>query len=40
MEKLVLDITDMLRNMKQVMTTTDIRNFDGTFVVKLQGFNI
>ena len=29
----------MLRNMKQGITTTDVSDIDGTFVVKLRGLN-
>ena len=40
MEKSVLDITVILKNMKKVTTTTDVRDIDGTFVVKLHDLNI
>ena len=40
MEKSVLDITNRLINVKQGMTTTDVRDIDGNFVVKLRGLNI
>ena len=36
MEKSVLDITDSLRHQKQGWTTSDVRDFEGTFVVKLR----
>ena len=40
MYKLVLDITDSLINPKQGVITTDVRDIDGTFTVKLRGLNI
>ena len=40
MEKLVLDITDSSRHQKQGLTTSDFRDIEGTFVVKLRGQNI
>ena len=40
MEKSVLDITDSLRHQKQGLTTLDIRDIEGTFVVNLRGQNI
>ena len=40
MEKSVLDITDSLRHQKQVWTTSDVRDFEGTFVVKLRAQKI
>ena len=40
MEKSVFDITYSLRNQKQGFTTTDVRDFDVTFVVKLHGLKI
>ena len=39
-EKSVLDITDSLRHQKQGLTTLDVSNIEGTFVVKLRGLNI
>ena len=36
MEKSVLDITDRLRHQKQGLTTSDVRDVEGTFVVKLR----
>ena len=35
MEKSVLDITDSLRHKKHILTTSDVRDDEGTFVVKL-----
>ena len=35
MEKSVLDITDRLRHKKHILTTSDVRDDEGTFVVKL-----
>ena len=40
MEKSVLDITDILRHQKQVLTTSDISNIEGNFVLKLRGLKI
>ena len=40
MEKSVLDITDSVRYQKQVLTKSDIRDIEGTFVVKLSAQNI
>ena len=40
MEKSVLDITDSVRNQKQGLTTSDVRDMEGNFVVKLRGQNI
>ena len=40
MEKSVLDITDSLRHQKQGLTTSDVRDIEGTFVVKLRANNI
>ena len=40
MEKSVLDITESTRHQKQVLTTSDARYIEGTFVVKLLGYNI
>ena len=37
MEKSVLDIIDSLRYQKQGLTTSDVSNIKGTFVVKLHG---
>ena len=39
MDKSVLDITDSVRHQKQVFTTSDVRDIEGTFVVKLRGQN-
>ena len=36
----MFDITDSLRNQKHILTTTDVRDIDGTFVVKLRGLKI
>ena len=36
----MLDITDRLRNPKQVIKTIDVRDIYGTFVVKLGVLNI
>ena len=36
----MLDITDSLRYQKQGLTTSDFRDIEGTFVVKLRGQNI
>ena len=40
MEKPVLDIIDSVRHQKQGVTTLDVSDVEGTFVVKLRGFNI
>ena len=40
MDKSVLDITDSLRHQKQGFTTSDVRDIEGTFAVKLRGKNI
>ena len=40
MEKSVLYITDSVRHQKQVLTTSDVSDIEGTFVVKLRGWNI
>ena len=40
MEKSVLDLTIKIRNRKKGMTTTEVKDMDGTFVVKLHGMNI
>ena len=40
MEKSVFDITESTRHQKQVLTTSDVRDIEGTFVVKLRGKNI
>ena len=40
MEKSVLDITDSVRHQKQELTTSDVSNIEGIFVVKLRGLNI
>ena len=40
MEKSVMDITDSLRNQKQVLTTSDVRDIEIIFVVKLRAQNI
>ena len=40
MDKSVLDVTDSLRHMKQGLTTSDVRDIEGTYVVKLRGPNI
>ena len=39
MEKSVLDIKECARHQKQVLKTSDVRNIEGTFVVKLRGQN-
>ena len=36
MYKSVFDITDSLRNQKQVLTTIYVKDIDGNFVVKLR----
>ena len=40
MEKSVLDIIDNVRHQKQALTTSDVRNIEVTFFVKLRGLNI
>ena len=40
MYKSVLDITDSLRHQKQGLTTSDVRDIEGIFVVKLRAQNI
>ena len=40
MDKLVMDITVMMRNLKRGMTKTEVKDIDGTFVLKLRGLNI
>ena len=40
MEKSVLGITDRLRHQKQGFTTSDVRDIEEIFVVKLRGQNI
>ena len=40
MEKSVLDITDSVRNQKQGLTTSDLKDIGENFVVKLRGQNI
>ena len=40
MEKLLLDLTINIRNHKKGVKTTDVKDVDGTFVVKLRGMNI
>ena len=40
MDKSVLDITDRLRHQKQGLKTSDVRDIEGIFVVKLRGQNI
>ena len=40
MEKPVLDITDSLRHQKQGLTTSDVRDIEGAFVVKLRAQKI
>ena len=40
MEKSVLDITDRVRHHKQGLTTSDVRDIEGTYFVKLCGHNI
>ena len=39
-EKSVLDITDRLRHQKQGLTTSDVRDVEGTFFVKLRAQKI
>ena len=36
MEKSVLDVTNSLRHQKQGLTTSDVRNVEGNFAVKLR----
>ena len=40
MERSVLDITDRLRHQKQGLTTSDVRDIGGNFVVKLRAHKI
>ena len=40
MYKSVLDITDSVRHQKQGLTTSDVRDIEEIFVVKLRGQNI
>ena len=40
MEKSVLDITVKMINHKKGITKTEVKDIDGTFVVKLHGLNI
>ena len=40
MEKYVLDITIKIRTWKKGMTTTEVQDAMGSFVVKLRGLNI
>ena len=40
MDKSVLGLTVRLRNMKKLMTTKDVQEIDGTFVIYLLGLNI
>ena len=40
MEKSVLDTADSLRHQKQGLKTSDVRDIEGTFVVKLRAQNI
>ena len=40
MEKSVLDITDTSRHQKMGLTTSDVRDVEGTFVVKLRAQKI
>ena len=40
MEKSVLDIKDSVRHQKQILTTSDVRDIEAIFVVKLRGQNI
>ena len=40
MDKSVVDIKVMMRNLKKGMTKTEVKDIDGTFVVKLCGLNI
>ena len=39
-EKSALDITVNIINYKKGMTTTEVKDIDGTFVVKLRSLNI
>ena len=36
----MLDITVRMINLKKLMTTADVKDIEGTFVVKLRGLNI
>ena len=40
MDKSVLGIKYILRHQKQVLTTSDVRDIEGIFVVKLRAQNI
>ena len=40
MQKSLLDITDSVKHQKQGLTTSDVSDTEGTFVVKLRGQNI
>ena len=40
MDKSVVDLTVRMRNMKKGMKKTEVKDIDGTFVVKLRGLNI
>ena len=40
MEKSVLYITDNIKHQKKGLTTSDVRDIEGTFVVKLHDKNI
>ena len=40
MDKFALGITDSVRHHKQGLTTSDLRDIEGTFVVKLRSHNI
>ena len=40
MEKSVLDITDSVRHQKQGLTTSDVKDIEENFVVKLRTQNI
>ena len=40
MEKSVVDITVRMRSIEKVTTTTELKDIDGTFFVKLRGLNI
>ena len=40
MEKSVLDLTVKMRNQKKGMTKTEVKDINGTFVVKLRGLNL
>ena len=39
-EKSVLDLTVRMRNLKKGMKTTELKDIDGNFVVKLRSLNI